>query len=471
MESPKGFRPLRFVRGVANGIIGCDLTQVNVTVNGELNITHLINSVHPGPALEAGVRPMDILLEVDGRTVENQPVSVMKSLLEEACSMHGGEFSVTVGRIMDEEGTDPDGWGQYLDQHGKMYYFNAETGESSWTAPVADLPPGWTKVKDDTTGTFAYENSQTQERSLVRPAHSNAYEGMEQPVIHAGWINKRREDSAAWRLRWVSIMRNGFLYWSKSMAGSPLGGVSLNNCEFTASFSDETKLYTILLELEMPDHKGHTTIQLGTDTTAVQDKFLQALRFGVDAAGAVSNDLGDVYGEIQESTSPSAAAEDEGEEASFSSKISLQGWFVKQGSMLKTWRRRYFLLQNRSLRYFDSDSSAEKYLSTGKGAKNSVLIQSILPLQEPLGKQELSVSLMVKPGRAFQCRFEDQEKLDQFIAAVSNAVGSPVPDGVSLGEDTVQRARRLSIGQPGTLPAAGKPQRRLSSMASAAGPQ
>ena len=95
-------------RGVANGIIGCDLTQVNAKIQGvvrniqdvgarsvcwppatgvpartaslQVNTIHVINSVHSGPALEAGVRPMDVLIEVAGQSVENKPVSVMKTV-------------------------------------------------------------------------------------------------------------------------------------------------------------------------------------------------------------------------------------------------------------------------------------------------------------------------------------------------------------------------------------------------------
>ena len=66
LHGDKSYRPLRFLSGVESGIIGCEISQVNVVREDEkVQIVHILSSVKPGSAQIAGLRPMDVLLEVD----------------------------------------------------------------------------------------------------------------------------------------------------------------------------------------------------------------------------------------------------------------------------------------------------------------------------------------------------------------------------------------------------------------------
>ena len=67
----------------------------------------------------------------------------------------------------------PPGWMAALDRARNMtYFYNAGTGERSWTrpaAPAAPLPPGWSEGTDPRTGVAYFYNASTGARQWARP--------------------------------------------------------------------------------------------------------------------------------------------------------------------------------------------------------------------------------------------------------------------------------------------------------------
>ena len=101
----------------------------------------------------------------------------------------------------------PNGWQEFTDDSGNLYYYNAGTGETSWTRPTSDfssdeagvnkshdsknsakeeeneeevvneettLPSGWTSLSDESSGRIYFYNEGTGETSWDRPVDNVA---------------------------------------------------------------------------------------------------------------------------------------------------------------------------------------------------------------------------------------------------------------------------------------------------------
>jgi outer membrane protein assembly factor BamB len=87
--------------------------------------------------------------------------------------------------VSDNGGALPPGWRAAMDkERGAVYYYNSETGETTWTRPTTaavvaqaavsqveelETAPGWEQVTDETTGEVYFYNAETQESSWDRP--------------------------------------------------------------------------------------------------------------------------------------------------------------------------------------------------------------------------------------------------------------------------------------------------------------
>ena len=101
LHGDKSYRPLRFLSGVESGIIGCEISQVNVVREDEkVQIVHILSSVKPGSAQIAGLRPMDVLLEVDGNSVRGLYEEAVREHLGIASETYQGECTLTIGRLL-----------------------------------------------------------------------------------------------------------------------------------------------------------------------------------------------------------------------------------------------------------------------------------------------------------------------------------------------------------------------------------
>ncbi|XP_019903070.2 pleckstrin homology domain-containing family A member 1a isoform X2 [Esox lucius] len=113
------------------------------------------------------------------------------------------------------------------------------------------------------------------------------------------------------------------------------------------------------------------------------------------------------------------------------------GYCVKQGAVMKNWKRRYFLLEENSMSYFKSDLEKEPL--------------RIIPLKEVHKVQECKQSdimmrdnlfEIVTTSRTFYIQADSPEEMHSWIKAVSGAIVAQRGPGRSAA--TMRQARRLS---------------------------
>ncbi|AWP18173.1 putative pleckstrin -likey domain-containing family A member 1 [Scophthalmus maximus] len=93
------------------------------------------------------------------------------------------------------------------------------------------------------------------------------------------------------------------------------------------------------------------------------------------------------------------------------------GWCVKQGAVMKTWKRRYFMLDENALSYFKSDLERE--------ALRVVPLKEIHKVQECKQSELMmrdNLFQMVTSSRTFYIQADSPEDMHSWIKAVSGAI-------------------------------------------------
>ncbi|XP_031699718.1 pleckstrin homology domain-containing family A member 1 isoform X2 [Anarrhichthys ocellatus] len=112
------------------------------------------------------------------------------------------------------------------------------------------------------------------------------------------------------------------------------------------------------------------------------------------------------------------------------------GYCVKQGALMKNWKRRYFMLEENAISYFKSDLEREAL--------------KVIPLKEIHKVQECKHSdlmmrdnlfEMVTSSRTFYIQADSPEDMHSWIKAISGAIVAQRGPGRSA---TIRQARRLS---------------------------
>jgi len=89
-----------------------------------------------------------------------------------------------------------------------------------------------------------------------------------------------------------------------------------------------------------------------------------------------------------------------------------QGWMMKQGGLVKSWKRRYFVLKtNKVLNYYESDNSSM--------VKGSIELSKVIGVEK---KQKKSLEL-VTPKRTWPFACVSTEVRDQWVANISRVAG------------------------------------------------
>ncbi|XP_013878820.1 pleckstrin homology domain-containing family A member 1 [Austrofundulus limnaeus] len=113
------------------------------------------------------------------------------------------------------------------------------------------------------------------------------------------------------------------------------------------------------------------------------------------------------------------------------------GYCVKQGAVMKNWKRRYFILDENALSYYKSDQDREalRVISLKEIQKVQECKQSDLMMRDNLFE-------MVTSSRTFYIQADSPEDMHSWIKAVSGAIVAQ--RGLGRSSNTIRQARRLS---------------------------
>ncbi|XP_068575894.1 pleckstrin homology domain-containing family A member 1-like isoform X3 [Cebidichthys violaceus] len=113
------------------------------------------------------------------------------------------------------------------------------------------------------------------------------------------------------------------------------------------------------------------------------------------------------------------------------------GYCVKQGAVMRNWKRRYFLLEENSMSYFKSDLEKEplRMIPLKEVHKVHECKQSDIMMRDNLFE-------VVTTSRTFYIQADSQEEMHSWIKAVSGAIVAQRGPGRSAA--TMRQARRLS---------------------------
>ncbi|XP_063749473.1 pleckstrin homology domain-containing family A member 1 isoform X3 [Eleginops maclovinus] len=113
------------------------------------------------------------------------------------------------------------------------------------------------------------------------------------------------------------------------------------------------------------------------------------------------------------------------------------GYCVKQGALMKNWKRRYFVLEENALSYYKSDLEREalRVIPLKEIHKVQECKQSDLMMRDNLFE-------MVTSSRTFYMQADSPEDMHSWIKAISGAIVAQRGPGRSA--NTIRQARRLS---------------------------
>ncbi|KAM6964023.1 pleckstrin homology domain-containing family A member 1-like isoform 2-T3 [Tautogolabrus adspersus] len=113
------------------------------------------------------------------------------------------------------------------------------------------------------------------------------------------------------------------------------------------------------------------------------------------------------------------------------------GYCVKQGALMKNWKRRYFMLEENALSYYKSDLEREalRVIPLKEIHKVQECKQSELMMRDNLFE-------MVTSSRTFYIQADSPEDMHSWIKAISGAIVAQRGPGRSA--NTIRQARRLS---------------------------
>nr|XP_057937964.1 pleckstrin homology domain-containing family A member 1-like [Doryrhamphus excisus] len=106
------------------------------------------------------------------------------------------------------------------------------------------------------------------------------------------------------------------------------------------------------------------------------------------------------------------------------------GFCVKQGAVMKTWKRRYFILDENALSYFKSDLD--------RGALRVISLKDILKVQECKQSELMmrdNLFEMVTSSRTFYLQTDTPEDMHSWIKAISGAIVAQRGPGRSINTD------------------------------------
>lgn len=276
---------------------------------------------------------------------------------------------------------------------------------------------------------------------------------------HGGWVFKQGSLVRNWKKRFLVLRGKQLTYYD------------------TASITPKTKekgsFQVITVELSsdiqnglLVHGKGGRVLKLYTDsaesTRTWYTVILEATTGGVAGGSRMSSfGAGDArYSMLSTANSNNSSSVDVDDELELLDRLDSlplddgvasihhSGWLKKEGSRVKSWKKRYFTLHGNTLSYYDS-------ADTGSAAKGYGHVKGV----EVNGTRANSLDIMFERGRLLRVCAKSHDDMEQWLCIISEAIELNNAENNNLRQSLASRGSfRMS------MPAVVKPPPRISSM-------
>ncbi|XP_061765036.1 pleckstrin homology domain-containing family A member 1-like isoform X1 [Nerophis ophidion] len=122
------------------------------------------------------------------------------------------------------------------------------------------------------------------------------------------------------------------------------------------------------------------------------------------------------------------------------------GYCVKQGAVMKTWKRRYFILDENALSYFKSDLD--------RGALRVIHLKDILKVQECKQSELMmrdNLFEIITSSRTFYLQTDSPDEMHSWIKALSGAIVAQRGPGRSINTDEAEPSPAAATASSSTF--------------------
>jgi len=148
-----------------------------------------------------------------------------------------------------------------------------------------------------------------------------------------GWLTKQGGRVKNWKRRWFVLKDNRMYYYKSPKDGNPLGFIPLERCAMRIVENSNKKFCFEIFDPHQPFSRYHPSFFIYADTQEEMTDWINRL-----------NLRGEV--EVHSDNEPVDPVEKE-------------GWLMKQGGIVKNWKKRWFKLQGNYLYYYKQKTDKE----------------------------------------------------------------------------------------------------------------
>ncbi len=123
-----------------------------------------------------------------------------------------------------------------------------------------------------------------------------------------------------------------------------------------------------------------------------------------------------------------------------------EGFLGKQGHILKSWSRKYFMLNKQSLVYFRKDQSLENGKNaSGKSPQGRVFLSDVVKIEKETEEQTKVYFTIVTKKHRLKLQAPNEVEMESWIEAIQKAINS---EGEAEAKDPFRKSlRRLAPGE------------------------
>lgn len=271
---------------------------------------------------------------------------------------------------------------------------------------------------------------------------------------HAGWVYKQGSLVRNWKKRFLVLRGKQLAYY--------------DSANITPKSKEKGSFQVITVELSsdiqnglLVHGKGGRVLKLYTDsaesTRAWHAAILEATTGVAPGGGRMSSFGGDMrYSVLSAAASNNGSSVDVDEELELLDRLDSlplddgggvesihhSGWLKKEGSRVKSWKKRFFTLQGTTLSYFDSDD-------TGSAAKGYGHVKGV----EVNATKPNSLDIMFERGRLLRVCARTADDMEQWLCILSEAIELQNAENNNLRQSIASRGSfRMSMPAAVTKP-------------------